>query len=60
MIDRLDAREEGLVPIQCHVTFMKRATREWLRFVDRHPLFVTGVLAVAILTAIGLGVWRLV
>ena len=59
MIDRLDAREEGLVPIQCHVTLTKRITREWLRFLDRHPMLFTAVMAIGLIAAIGLGVWRL-
>jgi serine/threonine-protein kinase len=50
MIERLDAREEGLIPIQCHVTFTKRVTREFLRAVDRHPMIFT-----AVLSLVGLG-----
>jgi serine/threonine-protein kinase len=47
MIERLDAREEGLIPIQCHVTFTKRVTREFLRALDHHPKTFTGLLALA-------------
>jgi serine/threonine protein kinase len=60
MIDRLDAREEGLVPIQCPVTLTKRATREWLRFLDRHPIFFMAVVTIAVLGGIGAGVWHFV
>jgi serine/threonine-protein kinase len=49
MIDRLDAREEGVIPIQCHVTFVKRVTREFLRAVDRHPFAFTACLALGLL-----------
>ncbi len=56
MIDRLDRRAEGIIPIQCHITFMKRTTREWLRFVDRHPALAT-LISVA---ALGLFVGSLV
>ncbi len=59
MIDRLDAREEGLVPIQCHVTFTKRVTRGFLRAVDRHPLAFTCSLAIAPLALMGAAVWHL-
>jgi serine/threonine-protein kinase len=37
MIDRLEARDEGIIPVQCPVTFTKRATRWGLRLMDRHP-----------------------
>jgi len=59
MIDRLDAREEGLIPIQCHVTFTKRVIRGVLRVLDRHPMLFTAVMALGIVGAIALGVWRL-
>jgi serine/threonine protein kinase len=45
MLERLERRAEGYVPIQCHVTFMRRATLEATRFVDRHPLWASVVLA---------------
>jgi serine/threonine-protein kinase len=60
MIDRLDAREEGLIPIQCHVTLTKRVTREWLRLLDRHPMVFTAVMAAALLGGLAAGLWRLV
>jgi serine/threonine-protein kinase len=60
MIDRLDAREEGLIPIQCHVTFTKRMTREWLRLLDRHPMAFTAVMTFALLAGVAAAVWRLV
>ncbi len=41
MLDRLSRRAEGLIPIQCHITFMKRMTGEWSRFLDGHPIVVT-------------------
>jgi serine/threonine-protein kinase len=40
MIDRLDARDEGVIPVQCPVTFTKRSTREFLRALDRHPVAI--------------------
>ena len=59
MIERLDRRAEGIVPIECHITFAKRATGEWTRFMERHPMLVTagmvlflGVAAAGIVAAI--------
>ena len=46
MLDRLDSRAEGVVPIQCHITFAKRLTGWWIRLLDRHPMmFTAGLLA---------------
>ena len=41
MIQRLDKRAEGNVPVECHITLLKRTTGETLRFVDRHPMIST-------------------
>ena len=60
MIDRLDAREEGLIPIQCPITLTKRTSREWLRFVDRHPTIAMMMVAITVLGGIGAGVWHFV
>lgn len=59
MMDRLDAREEGIIPVQCPVTFTKRATREWLRIVDRHPFLFMAFFTLAVFGGIGSMVWRL-
>jgi serine/threonine protein kinase len=59
MIERLDARDEGRFPIQCPVTFSKRASREVTRMIDRYPLLVPALLLLAVLGGAGLGVWRL-
>jgi serine/threonine protein kinase len=37
MIERLERRREGDVPIQCPTTFAISSTSKWLRFVRRHP-----------------------
>jgi serine/threonine-protein kinase len=60
MIDRLDARDEGLIPIQCPVTFTKRVSREMLRGVDRYPIAFTVVLSLLLLAGLAAGVWRVV
>jgi hypothetical protein len=52
MLERLERRAEGYVPIQCHVTFMRRATLEATRFVDRHPLWASVVLAGVVLAMV--------
>lgn len=45
IIERLRLRNEGIIPIQCPVTFIKRMTSLWNRFGDRHPLaMIVGVL----------------
>jgi serine/threonine protein kinase len=59
MIERLDAREEGLVPIQCPVTATKRITHEALRFVDRHPMIFMTMLMVFVLGGGAAALWRL-
>jgi serine/threonine-protein kinase len=56
MIDRLRRRAEGYVPIECPVTFTKRATTGWSHFLDRHPMVVMALMTLAILGAGGWGV----
>ncbi|HEY5242774.1 MAG TPA: serine/threonine-protein kinase [Polyangiaceae bacterium] len=60
MIERLDAREEGLVPVQCPVTFSKRMMREQIRFIDRHPMLYMAMLGLFVMSTVALAVWRLV
>ncbi len=57
MIDRLDARADGRVPIQCHVTFTKRANAEWTRLVERHPFAFTAALALAVAALAAMPLW---
>ncbi|MGO9836924.1 MAG: serine/threonine-protein kinase [Polyangiaceae bacterium] len=56
MVERLLNRAEGKIPIQCHITFVKRVNGEWNRFVDRHPFVVTIALAVMVLAFVAGGV----
>jgi serine/threonine-protein kinase len=58
MIDRLDARDEGKIPIQCHVTFAKRVSREMLGWLDRHPRLFTLGLAATVFGGASLAVWK--
>jgi serine/threonine protein kinase len=48
MITRLERRAEGDIPVQCPITFMKRGTNLWARFIDRHHV-LAGVAAVVLL-----------
>ncbi|MCC6522143.1 MAG: serine/threonine protein kinase [Polyangiaceae bacterium] len=61
MLTRLRARRDGVIPIQCPVTFAKRGTTGLTRFVDRHP-FVTLVsvflVPLLVLSSVALAVWR--
>jgi len=57
MIDRLRRRAEGYIPIQCHVTFVKRLTSGFAHFVDRHPLVVSGLMLLFVVWAVASGVW---
>jgi serine/threonine protein kinase len=49
MIERLERRMEGNIPIQCHVTFTKRVTRAWITAIDRHPGLFTALLGLTLL-----------
>jgi serine/threonine-protein kinase len=60
MIERLEARDEGRIPIQCHVTFTKRVTREMLRALDRHPMLFTAMLSVFVLAGLAAVGWWVV
>ena len=52
MLERLARRAEGDIPIQCHITFVKRMNNEWTRFVDRHPGFMTLAMAAAVIAVV--------
>jgi hypothetical protein len=52
MIERLELRAEGIVPIECHITFTQRVVGEFMRWVHRRPLVFTVVLAVALAAAL--------
>jgi serine/threonine-protein kinase len=52
MLERLEQRAEGKIPVQCHITFVKRMNGEWGRFVDRHPLVVTLGMVAAVVAVI--------
>jgi serine/threonine-protein kinase len=54
-LERLRARAEGKIPIQCPVTFIKRMTNEWLLFIDRHPVLGITAASVGVLGTMTLG-----
>jgi serine/threonine protein kinase len=60
MIERLDARDEGVIPVQCPITFTKRGLRGMLHVVDRYPMLFMIFFGLSILTPIGLAIWWLV
>ncbi len=45
MLDRLDRRAQGDIPIECPCTLVKAANGRWSRFVDRHPFVIVAMLA---------------
>jgi serine/threonine-protein kinase len=56
MIERLDLRAQGIVPIECHITFAKRVNGLVTRTLDRYPIQVTALMAIGALTSIGTAV----
>jgi serine/threonine-protein kinase len=62
MIDVLQVVIEGRHEVQCHVTLIKRASREMGRFVDRHPqiAFLTWLAIAASVVASGVQLVRTV
>ena len=60
MIHRLELRAEGIVPIQCHITFAKRVSGSVTRTVDRYPLQVTAAMALTALGSLGAVAWSVV
>jgi serine/threonine-protein kinase len=57
MIQRLRRRAEGYIPIQCHVTFLKRMTTAWTHLLDRRPFLVTGLMLLFVAWAVASTVW---
>jgi serine/threonine protein kinase len=57
MIDRLDARADGRVPIQCHVTFTKRVNSVFTKLVERHPFVFTAAILVVVAGLATMPIW---
>ncbi len=60
MIRRLDLRAQGVFPIQCHLTFVKRLNLGFSRFSDRHPMLITGLIFLGVPAAIGGMIWSVI
>ncbi len=56
MIERLDLRADGIIPIQCPVTFMKRGSNGLSRFIDRHWLLTSLILLSGVVAVVTSGV----
>ncbi len=52
MLQRLDDRAEGRIPIQCHVTFTQRVFNEATRIAVRHPVAALAGYALAVVAVI--------
>ena len=57
MIDRLDARADGRVPIQCHVTFVKRVNASLTKLIERHPLVFTAAILLVVAGLATMPLW---
>ena len=59
MLERLRLRADGIVPIQCPLTFAHRTTRGLLRVIDRHPMAYVATLAGAAISVVALGIYAI-
>ncbi len=59
MIDRLDLRARGIVPVQCHITFAKRASGMLTRAIDSHPIPMTFAMLFGLVGSIASFGWLL-
>ncbi|HEX7600562.1 MAG TPA: serine/threonine-protein kinase [Polyangiaceae bacterium] len=53
MIERLELRAQGIVPIQCHITLTKRLGGTAMRVLDRYPLQVSVAMLLGLVSSIG-------
>jgi serine/threonine-protein kinase len=63
MIERLERRADGRIPIECPVTLLKQATNTWLKILDKYPVLMVCMISVLFLLLIGsfvAGRWRVV
>jgi serine/threonine protein kinase len=54
MIERLKRRREGVVPVQCPITFLKRTTGGLLRITDSYPKIAITVICLSALGTLAL------
>jgi len=53
MLDRLDRRAEGDIPVQCPMTFLRSLSHHFLHLLDRHPMLVLGAMVMGVLAFLG-------
>ncbi len=53
MIERLERRAEGDVPVECHITFTKKGLGAVMGLVDRHPMIASVAMMVLVLGVMG-------
>ncbi|CAN5371852.1 hypothetical protein BH09MYX1_BH09MYX1_22700 [soil metagenome] len=53
MIERLHLRAQGIIPIQCHITFAKSMVGKTMRVVDRYPVQVSIAMLLGVASSIG-------
>jgi serine/threonine protein kinase len=56
MVTRLERRAEGIIPVQCHVTLMKRMSNGVGRFIDRHAILATLIMVASVVVLVAEGV----
>jgi serine/threonine-protein kinase len=61
MIERLERRADGHIPIECPITLLKQVTHTWLTVLDKYPVFMVFMIAGLFLLLVGslvAGRWR--
>ncbi len=53
MLDRLDRRAEGDIPVECPMTFLRSLSNHFLHQLDRHPMLVLGATVMGVLVFLG-------
>jgi serine/threonine protein kinase len=53
MLERLDRRAEGEIPVECPMTLVKVITLKFTKALDAHPFWVLGLLMLALLGGLG-------
>lgn len=59
MLHRLDLRAQGIIPVQCPMTLVKRVTLATGRFSERHPIVTFALFFGALPATLGLAVWSI-
>jgi serine/threonine-protein kinase len=59
MLHRLDLRAQGIIPVQCPMTLVKRVTLATGRFSERHPIVTFALFFGALPATLGLAIWSI-